>query len=69
MYNNEYKDCTSVKSRLHQYFIHGHTVDCNNWFEDYSLCLKWRNNKDLHAAVIHFHNILTNIIVEAIFDF
>jgi len=50
MYKNEYDDCTSIKSRLHQIFVHGNTVDCNHWHEDYSNCLKWKKSNDINAA-------------------
>ncbi|KAF0759549.1 UPF0545 protein [Aphis craccivora] len=50
MYNNEYSECTSISSRLHQMFVHGSTVDCNHWHEDYINCLKWKNDKNIQAA-------------------
>lgn len=39
-------------------FIFGNTVDCNHWHEDYTNCLKWKNNKDKKAAVIYIVFIL-----------
>ncbi|XP_060833401.1 UPF0545 protein C22orf39 homolog [Rhopalosiphum padi] len=50
MYNNEYSECTSISSRLHQMFVHGSTVDCNHWHEDYINCLKWKKDKNIQAA-------------------
>lgn len=35
-------------------FVHGNTEDCNHWHEDYTRCLKWKNDKDIKAAVIKF---------------
>jgi len=62
MYNNEYSECTSISSRLHQMFVHGSTVDCNHWHEDYINCLKWKNDKNIQAAVIIFKNIFSYIL-------
>ncbi|XP_025201549.1 UPF0545 protein C22orf39 homolog [Melanaphis sacchari] len=50
IYNNEYSECTSISSRLHQMFVHGSTIDCNYWHEDYTNCLKWKNYKNIQAA-------------------
>ncbi|XP_026805724.1 UPF0545 protein C22orf39 homolog [Rhopalosiphum maidis] len=50
MYNYEYSECTSISSRLHQMFVHGSTVDCNHWHEDYINCLKWKKDKNIQAA-------------------
>ncbi|KAL4112503.1 hypothetical protein QTP88_016275 [Uroleucon formosanum] len=50
IYNTEYGECTAISSRLHQMFIHGSTVDCNHWHEDYTNCLKWKNYKNIQAA-------------------
>lgn len=52
MYKEEYSDCTSVKARFHQYFIHGRAVDCAQWNRDYSNCCRWRDSGDAKAAVI-----------------
>ncbi|XP_066995567.2 synaptic plasticity regulator PANTS [Anabrus simplex] len=38
MYNEEYKDCTSIKARFHQYFIFGEILDCSQWKKDYNNC-------------------------------
>lgn len=51
MYREEYSDCTSLKARFHQYFIYGETVDCSQWKRDYNNCEKWKDNKDIKAAV------------------
>lgn len=52
IYKDEYSECTAIGSRLHQMFIYGNTLDCNNLHVDYSNCLRWKNYKDLQAAVI-----------------
>lgn len=45
-------------TRIHQIFIHGHTIDCNSRQEDYINCLKWKKEKDINAAVIYFNIFL-----------
>uniref|UniRef100_A0A182M142 Synaptic plasticity regulator PANTS n=1 Tax=Anopheles culicifacies TaxID=139723 RepID=A0A182M142_9DIPT len=40
LYNEEYEDCTSIKGRFHQYFIHGESIDCNQWKRDFDNCLR-----------------------------
>lgn len=51
MYEEEYKDCKSLKSRFHQYFIHGESVDCHQWKHDYNSCLRYeRDQSDLKSA-------------------
>jgi len=46
-----------MTSRLHQIFVHGSTVNCNNWHEDYTNCLKWKNDKNIQAAVTNYNEI------------
>jgi len=62
MYNTEYSECTSISSRLHQMFVHGSTVDCNHWHADYTNCLKWKNNKNIQAAVTKFKDIILSLL-------
>lgn len=50
LYKEEYSDCTSIKSRFHQYFIHGESIDCSQWKTDHKNCVKWEEKKDLAAA-------------------
>ncbi|XP_050523025.1 UPF0545 protein C22orf39 homolog [Daktulosphaira vitifoliae] len=50
IYNSEYKECTSIMSRLHQLFIFGNTIDCSQWHKDYQDCYKWKSKKDIKAA-------------------
>jgi len=51
-YNDEYKECTSIKGRFHQYFIEGDNADCSQWKKDFDSCMKFRATKDLVALVI-----------------
>ncbi|XP_052872186.1 UPF0545 protein C22orf39 homolog [Anopheles cruzii] len=44
LYNEEYDDCTSIKARFHQYFIHGESIDCNQWKRDYANCTRFEKN-------------------------
>ncbi|CAG2162818.1 unnamed protein product [Oppiella nova] len=44
-YGQQYKDCKSMRARVHQYFIFGHSIDCSQWSQDYENCLKFRNSK------------------------
>lgn len=50
MYKEEYEDCTSLKARFHQYFIHGKSTDCTQWKRDYDNCVKYEENKDQKAG-------------------
>lgn len=51
MYDIEYKDCITIKARLHQHFIFGHSIDCNIWKRDYDNCDRWEKNQDERSAV------------------
>ncbi|XP_013794198.1 UPF0545 protein C22orf39 homolog [Limulus polyphemus] len=53
-YKEEYKDCKSLKARFHQYFVHGQTVDCTQWQNDFKNCMSWRKYRDIDA----FKNVL-----------
>ncbi|OQR74055.1 UPF0545 protein C22orf39-like [Tropilaelaps mercedesae] len=48
-YSDEFKDCTSLKARLHQRFIYGEFINCEQWRTDAENCMKWRNAKDVQA--------------------
>ncbi|KAJ8918878.1 hypothetical protein NQ315_011170 [Exocentrus adspersus] len=50
VYDEEYKDCTSMKARFNQYFIFGETLDCSQWKKDSINCYKWIENGDVKAA-------------------
>ncbi|XP_026494893.1 synaptic plasticity regulator PANTS [Vanessa tameamea] len=50
IYEDEYDDCTSFRARFHQYFIHGESLDCNQWKKDYVNCCKWVKDNDTKAA-------------------
>lgn len=43
-------------------FVHGSTVDCNHWHEDYINCLKWKNDKNYQAAVTIFEDIISYML-------
>ncbi|KAF4514022.1 UNVERIFIED_CONTAM: hypothetical protein B566_EDAN018673 [Ephemera danica] len=49
MYQDEYKDCTSLKSRFHQYFIYGESSDCTQWKRDMDNCERWIANKNVKS--------------------
>jgi len=42
----ELKECKRVKGRFHQYFIYGHTLDCDHWQRDYQTCLLFRQTRE-----------------------
>src|SRR5687767_10968920 len=48
-YKDEYKECSSVKGRIHQYFIFGHNLDCSSWNEDYNNCILFRKTRGKEA--------------------
>ncbi|KAL3270155.1 hypothetical protein HHI36_009213 [Cryptolaemus montrouzieri] len=50
-YEGEYKECSSIKARLHQYFIFGKTIDCSQWKRDSLNSSKWEKSRDEKAAI------------------
>ncbi|XP_058450911.1 UPF0545 protein C22orf39 homolog [Malaya genurostris] len=51
-YSEEYDDCTSIKARFNQYFIHGESIDCTQWKRDFDNCVRFeRNPKDTKSAL------------------
>ncbi|KAK3599068.1 hypothetical protein CHS0354_024394 [Potamilus streckersoni] len=42
VYKDEYKDCKSIKSRHHQYYVFGKFLDCNQWKKSYENCLQFK---------------------------
>ncbi|CAG9760779.1 unnamed protein product [Ceutorhynchus assimilis] len=50
IYNQEYSDCTSIRARLHQWFVFGQLVDCGQWKRDSLNCCRWVEEKDVNAA-------------------
>ncbi|XP_066146253.1 synaptic plasticity regulator PANTS [Euwallacea fornicatus] len=50
VYDEEYRDCTSIKARFNQLFIFGKTLDCSQWKQASLNCYKWVDNKDVKAA-------------------
>ncbi|KAK9882642.1 hypothetical protein WA026_022511 [Henosepilachna vigintioctopunctata] len=51
IYKKEYEECTSIKGRLHQYFIFGDFVDCSQWKRDFNNACKWEESKDKKAVI------------------
>lgn len=52
LYNEEYDDCTGFRARFHQYFIHGDSIDCNQWKRDFDNCVRFeRNPHDTKSAL------------------
>ncbi|XP_015435510.1 PREDICTED: UPF0545 protein C22orf39 homolog [Dufourea novaeangliae] len=49
IYNEEYKDCRSIRARFHQYFVFGHRIDCTQWKTDYHNCYLWEKYKSEKA--------------------
>lgn len=49
IYQDEYSDCTSMRGRIHQYFVFGTTVDCAEWKRDENNCEKWKGEGDVKA--------------------
>ncbi|CAH1100485.1 unnamed protein product [Psylliodes chrysocephalus] len=50
IYDEEYSDCTSIRARFHQYFVHGKSIDCSQWKKDSVNCYKWEERQDVKAA-------------------
>ncbi|KFM71920.1 hypothetical protein X975_00426, partial [Stegodyphus mimosarum] len=48
-YKEEFKDCRSIRARMHQYFVYGESIDCSQWKTDYQNCMLFRNKKDIKA--------------------
>lgn len=51
-YKDEYKECSSFRGKVHQYFIFGKTLDCSQWKEDYNNCLIVRKNPSNIDALV-----------------
>ncbi|XP_066594555.1 synaptic plasticity regulator PANTS isoform X2 [Prorops nasuta] len=41
VYQDELKECKSIRGRFHQLFIFGETLDCSQWENDYQNCQIW----------------------------
>lgn len=50
-YKDEYKECTSIRDRFHQYFIFGELRDCRQWKVDYDDCRRFEEKEDWQAAL------------------
>lgn len=60
-YKDEFKECNSFHGKLHQYFIFGKTLDCQQWKTDYNNCLALRKNPaDMEALVSRLHLLTSN---------
>lgn len=47
----EFSFFTAIRARVHQYFIHGHVIDCDQWRDDYFDCAQFRKTKDVNVLV------------------
>jgi hypothetical protein len=61
MYKDEYKDCTNFKSRFHQYFIYGETLDCVQWKKDLDNCERWVENQNIKSRV-YLISVFSNML-------
>ncbi|KAI1292017.1 UPF0545 protein C22orf39 -like protein [Halotydeus destructor] len=55
-YKDEHSECTKIRSRFHQLFIFGKTLDCEHWKQDYATCMNFRKNDDvdsLNKLILH----------------
>ncbi|GAB0090922.1 UPF0545 protein C22orf39 homolog [Sergentomyia squamirostris] len=50
LYQQEFRDCKSIKARFNQYFIYGETIDCSQWGKDYENCRKYEEKNDIVAG-------------------
>ncbi|KAH0561429.1 UPF0545 protein C22orf39 homolog [Cotesia glomerata] len=57
MYEEDYKDCTSVRGRFYQNFIYGEQLDCTQYKTDYLNCKKWKKNDDEAA----YNNLIESV--------
>lgn len=48
-YKSDYKECTSIKGRLNQYFIYGQTLDCQHLKDAFQSCERYVKTKDEEA--------------------
>ncbi|KAF6035475.1 hypothetical protein EB796_006214 [Bugula neritina] len=46
VYEEEYKECNSVSGKFHQRYVHGETLDCSKWYNDWKSCQKYTTTKD-----------------------
>jgi len=49
-YESELKACRAPTARLHQYYVHGESQDCEQWKLNLEDCKKWRDNEDEEAV-------------------
>ncbi|CAG0914062.1 unnamed protein product [Notodromas monacha] len=48
-YETEYKQCSEIGGRFHQYFVHGEILNCNQWYHDHLHCVRWTKKEDITA--------------------
>lgn len=46
-YEELYKSCRSIRSRVHQYYVYGELLDCKPHKENHTACREFRKTKDL----------------------
>lgn len=52
-YNELYMGCNAIRSRIHQYYVYGETLDCNPHKNNYKACLRYRHDRDVsHLSAI-----------------
>lgn len=45
-YRELYSDCSSLRARVHQYYVFGDLTDCSQHSNNYDSCLNYRKTKD-----------------------
>ncbi|KAL0272286.1 UNVERIFIED_CONTAM: hypothetical protein PYX00_005322 [Menopon gallinae] len=50
-YEDERAECKLIRSRFHQYFVHGEVTDCNVWARDATNCKKCLDERDNRACL------------------
>ncbi|XP_067937430.1 synaptic plasticity regulator PANTS-like [Watersipora subatra] len=46
VYEEEYKECSSVTARFHQNYVYGRKLDCQKWYDDWKSCEKYLKSGD-----------------------
>jgi len=41
-----YVNMTGVSGKFHQRYVHGETLDCSKWYNDWKSCQKYTTTKD-----------------------
>lgn len=45
-YNELYRGCKTIRSRIQQYYVYGETLDCSPHKNNYKACLQYRHTRD-----------------------